>query len=131
MSGLNNKSEINLEVANLLNEKGFYASACHPIYYSCLQLIAYKLIKCNVTLAQQAALSSNQYFGNSHKCLIKESAKRIKANGYRERKDYEDNIKQLKDLRERADYKDDEIKQDECIQALATVKLVIQKINTI
>ena len=131
MSGLYNKSEINLEAANLLNENGFYASACHPIYYSCLQLIAHKLITRNVTLEKQAALSSSCYSGNSHKCLIKESVKLIKVDRHREKKEYEDNLKQLKELRERADYKNDEIKQEECTQALAIVKLVIQKINTI
>lgn len=131
MSELSRKSEFNLDAADLLYKNHYYASACHPIYYSCLQLISHKLIKCDVTLEQQAALSSSQYHGNSHFCLIKESSNRIQAGGYREKKEYEDNIRQLKDLRERADYKEDEIKPEECCQALATAKLVIQKIKTI
>lgn len=131
MDELLTKSQLNTEAAQILFDKQLYSSACHPIYYSCLQLISYKLIRCGLTLDAQSSLSSKKYYGKSHKCLIEESRKRIKCSGHREEKEFKDGLYQLKELREKADYKEDVVMQQECQAGMDIAKLLIQKINTI
>lgn len=125
------KSQFNETAATLLYNNHLYDSVFHPIYYSCLQLIIHKLIKKGITLDQQSTLIASRYKGNSHRCLIEESKKQITFNSIREKKEYGDNIKQLKDFREKADYKECRINQSQCCDGINIAILVRQKINSI
>lgn len=51
------KSQINMDVADELRKGGYWDSACHPMYYACLQLITHKLLKSGITLESQGSES--------------------------------------------------------------------------
>lgn len=132
MDQLKNKSELSLAAAECLRKNTYYNAACHPMYYSCLQLIKYKLIKQGISLEIQASQASSRYKGNSHKYLIQKSKELIPFKGdLRKKQEYSDNIKKLKDLRERADYQVDEIKQEECESGIRLAKSLILQIEKI
>lgn len=132
MDDLLHKSQLNIEVAELLYERKFCDSACHPMYYACLQLITHKLIKKGITLERQSSLISGDYKGNSHRYWISESYKQLNPSiSFRERKAYKDNLYQLKELREKSDYKEQRISEMECFNGINLAKQVIQQINSI
>ena len=120
-----------MEAANLLQKECFYNAACHPMYYSCLQLVMHKLECAGISLEEQSSLASNVYHGKSHVCLIYESAKRVKLREYSNKRDYIDAFKLLKEMRECADYKKDMISQSEFTEGMSIAKLVINEIKSI
>ncbi|WP_074434161.1 HEPN domain-containing protein [Bacteroides neonati] len=131
MNELYDKSEINLEAAEKLHQAGLYDSVCHPSYYSCLQLMSHKLIRKGVSLSTQGTISSSTYHGSSHKCLIYETCKFLSFEGVRDRQNYTNNIKQLKEKRENADYHEKRISHDQSKECIRLAKEIRSKINSI
>lgn len=114
-----NKSELNLNAAQYLCKEGHYATVCHPAYYSCLQLMKYKVKdKLKIDYDQQD-IEIASGIKKSHKYLIDKIAAKIERNkGFRSAKDFEKNIKELKLLREKSDYYDVIIDRNTCERAL-------------
>lgn len=131
MNELYNKSEINLAAAIKLHKEGLYDAVCHPSYYSCLQLMSHKLIRKGMSLYDQGVLTSTNYNGHSHKCLIYETCKFMKFDGDRDKQNYINSVKQLKEKREDADYHEKRISCDQsdgCIKLAQDIRI---KINSI
>ena len=131
MNELYDKSQLNLDAATFLYQKGLYDSVCHPAYYSCLQLMKNKLIKKGLSLNEQDSLSSAKYNGNSHRCVIEEIRKRLTFSTYRDEQNYLNGVKQLKEARELSDYKDSRILPEQSDKCIKMAKDVLQKINSI
>ncbi|MDR1198442.1 MAG: HEPN domain-containing protein [Prevotellaceae bacterium] len=134
MSYLLTKSELNLQAAQFLSDKNHYATVLHPVYYSCLQLMKYKINhSLNIDYKQQATEASRDYNGNSHAYLISKITKKIKENkGFRAANEFERDIKGLKELREQSDYENKSVvSQDVCERAIRTAKNLILTINKI
>jgi uncharacterized protein (UPF0332 family) len=131
MNELYDKSEINLEAAIKLHEAGMYDAVCHPSYYSCLQLMSHKLIRKGMSLYEQGVKASADYNGYSHKCLIYETCKFLKFEGSRDKQNYINSVKQLKEKREDADYHEIRISPDQSDKCIKLAKDIRQKINSI
>ena len=131
MNELLNKSELGMLAAETLEKEGLYNHACHPMYYSCLQLAMHKLECAGIPIENQSALASAKYDGKSHRCLIYESADKVKLKTCKSKLDYIDDFKLLKDMRERADYKKDIINQSEFANGMEIAKIVISEIKSI
>lgn len=105
MPQLKNKSEINVTVARLLCDKQFYPSVPHPAYYSCLQLM--KHIICNKInidyCTQKREISSSRI--KSHRYYIEKVRDAIEnRNNLHEASQFQRKIRDLKSIREEADY---------------------------
>lgn len=131
MSELKDKSELNMDAAELMFKHSYYDSVCHPAYYACLQLMSHKLIRKGVDLDKQGIIASSQYQGNSHKAIISETLKYIKTNDYNEEREYRRYVGKLKEMRERADYKLSRISRDESKTCIDMARFVVGIINTI
>ena len=103
MSNLKNKSEINFDAAEFLNEKSFYSSVTHCAYYSCHQLMKhiwlYTMGKTDIELAN---LTKNTTEG-SHEVLINQIITHIK-NKKQDFRTFNTEIVSLKKLRHKSDY---------------------------
>lgn len=131
MNELYNKSEINFDAAKILHEARLYDSVCHPTYYSCLQLMSHKLIRKGVSLYDQGVLASNKYGGKSHKCLITETSQLIKFESNRDKQNYINGVKQLKEKREDSDYHEIRISRDQSEECIKLAREIRLKINSI
>lgn len=131
MSALRDKSEINIDSAELLHENNKYCSVCHPAYYACLQMMEYILIRKGKSLKVQAAETSKCYYGHSHQYLIKETTQLIRFDSFRETQNYSNSIKQLKAYREISDYHDVNITRDQSEKAIQLAKELLVKIRSI
>lgn len=131
MNELLTKSELSMEAAEKLQKERFYNAACHPMYYSCLQLVMHKLESEGISLEEQAALASSKYHGHTHECLMYESAERVKLREHRNKRDYLDNFKILKEMRVRADYRREMIGESDFLSGMEIAKLVTKEIKSI
>jgi uncharacterized protein (UPF0332 family) len=133
MPELLNKSELNLNAAEYLFKKGHYATVCHPAYYSCLQLIKYKIKKnLKIDYPQQSSETSASYNGNTHVYLISKVKSEIKRKrGIEEAKIFDREIKDLKELREKADYQNISICFSDCDRAIKKAKELILTIKNV
>lgn len=131
MNELKDKSDINLMATQLLYDNALYDSVCHPAYYACLQLMSHKLIRKGIDLNQQASIASAQYNGNSHIALIKEIEPYLKTGDYQRKRAYMSYVRKLKEMREKADYKNQKISCDESGSCISMAKFVTQILNAI
>lgn len=111
MSNLTNKSDIGIQAAKLLNDKGLSSSVAHCAYYACYQKIKHIwLHKMQKTEQELENLGRNKHRQGSHEILINEIAQFIKnyqsKNSILDFRVYNSNILQLKRLRTKADYED-------------------------
>jgi chromosome condensin MukBEF ATPase and DNA-binding subunit MukB len=132
MSVLLNKSELNLNAAQYLCKEGHFATVCHPAYYSCLQLMKFKVQdKLKIDYKQQASEASRSYKGNSHGYLISKVKEEIsRKKGIQAAKEFMKEMNELKILRERSDYEDIQINRTMCEQAIniaINLRLTINK----
>lgn len=132
MDQLKNKSELSLAAAECLRKNTYYNAACHPMYYSCLQLISYKLIKKGISLEEQGSQISNYYKGNTHKYLIHKSMELIPFEKTDcDKNHYLNDFKMLSRLRVQADYKINLIGPSECESGMRLAQSLILEINKI
>lgn len=132
MDSLKSKSEINLDVAKMLSGSGHFPCTCHPAYYSCLQLMKFK-IKAILGIdypQQEGEIASSK--SNSHGYTIKKIKEHIqKKEGRGAARSFSNDIKDLKEIRERADYKTDVITRDIANAALSKAEMLYTTINTL
>lgn len=129
MSFLNNKSEFNLDGAQLLIDNNLYAPSIHCSYYSVFQKLKYKyVLKKNISYDDltQMIISDSR---NTHKYVIEEFCNFIQ-DRYKKR-ELRNKINDLKAFRVESDYEDLEINYDKSNLALTKSKEIIREINTI
>ena len=131
MPVLLNKSELNLNAAQYLCRDGHYATVCHPAYYSCLQLMKFKVkdkLKINYE-QQEREIGSGKT--NSHQYLIDKIAGKIQEiKGFNTAKNFIFTMKRLKTLRETSDYSDlpvDRAMCEKAIQLAQELRLIINR----
>lgn len=106
MSGFKNKSEINLESAELLHDNNQYPVVAHCAYYSCYQFMKHIwLYKMNKTELELENLCRNTTAG-SHEVLINQIRNFIKQTNQNDSRDFNNWIGQLKKSRHESDYTD-------------------------
>jgi uncharacterized protein (UPF0332 family) len=122
MTKLKEKSEFNIDAAKVLINNYLYAPSVHCSYYSCFQLMKYALKKIAgieyEDLGKQIRLSEQ----NTHKFVINEIGKIIKRKNAYDFRYFNNNIRELKALREEADYENVEILIDKSEKALKKAK---------
>lgn len=124
MSHLLTKSQTNYSSAQLLLVKSWYCASVHCSYYSCVQMMKHYLFHFGTTDATIDAeikrhnSTSNRHIG-THEIIINMVFSHINAiKGYREARKFKHDIIALKALRVDSDYKNQEIKLDDCTGAL-------------
>jgi hypothetical protein len=138
MSGLKNKSEINLDAAKVLIEKhNFYAPSVHCSYYSVLQLlkftvnssmgISYKDQEREIGSSRQSRFTAR----GTHEYLIEKIGDKIKAVSTGEFTDFNRQVKELKVFRRRSDYENIDITYEQSNKAYGLadeIRKLIKKI---
>lgn len=125
MTWLKNKSEENINSADILVNNKLYAASIHCYYYACLQLIKYVLChKLSVDYQEQDNAKSD-----SHIFVIVKLYKILKRKNTKYANEFDRNINDLKYARVRADYKNVEIIEEEAIKANTKSKYIIDLIN--
>ena len=95
------------------------------------KLMSHKLIRKGVSLYDQGVLASNKYGGKSHKCLITETSQLIKFESNRDKQNYINGVKQLKEKREDSDYHEIRISRDQSEECIKLAREIRLKINSI
>lgn len=99
------KSEENLEVANFLHDENFFCSSVHCSYYSSFQLMLYVLYE-YYNYSEQDYYNTNEVNNaGSHNYLINLIRNEIRKINKDSIRDFDNNIRDLKELRKNADYK--------------------------
>ena len=121
MSIIKQKSEFNVMAADILFKQNLYAPAIHCAYYGCFQRI--KSILHNyfgITYDDINNEVATQRIGE-HVCVLDRIIREIESRRLlpqRERKSLYNKMRDLKDLRVLADYKNEEIRYDKAETAL-------------
>lgn len=108
MSHLQEKSEMLVESAKLLDEKGLYPAVAHASYYSCYQLMKHIWLYSMKKTEDELKRNIQQATEGSHEYLLNEIVKYVKNNNKTNDnlKDFRNKIYKLKVLRTEADYFD-------------------------
>ena len=132
VSALKHKSGISLLAAKYLLKEGYSPCVCHPAYYSCLQLMKYqiqKVIGKNYEQQDKEIASQNT---NSHGYVIRAMKDYIaKTQGKKSALQFDREIKDLKEVREKADYKVDVITHTMATDAIDNAEKLLRTINSI
>lgn len=108
MSSLRNKSEINIDAAEHLDDKGVYPPVAHCAYYSCYQFMKHIwLHSMNKTDNDLELLTKNTKEG-SHEILINQIIKYLNTKN-QDTRTFRTEIVSLKKLRHKSDYDNVEI----------------------
>lgn len=123
MSKLKEKSNFNIQAAEILLRDSLYAPSVHCSYYSCFQLLKY-IIKfffgINYDLQATNISSSTQ---KTHQYVVNFVTSELKRFvGFEESKKFKRKIKDLKQFRIESDYEDIEINSDKGELALKKAK---------
>lgn len=125
MNALKNKSDINLEAAELLHKNSLYPSVIHCAYYSCFQYMKFIWIeemgKSELDLSNLIRNSTE----GSHEVLINQIGVFLKNKGC-DFRDFNNKIGQLKKLRRRADYEDFQIDSMNSGHSLTLSKILLK-----
>lgn len=110
---LENKADINFVAAKQLMEKNLYPPSVHCSYYSCFQLLKFKMQDFfGITYEQLAIDISSDSKRNTHEYIISYITKELKKNICKQTgQDFGRAIKDLKFYRIKSDYEDIEINQ--------------------
>ncbi len=124
MSKLREKSEFNIDAAQILIDKYLYAPSVHCSYYSCFQLMKFTMnAYFGVTydeLRQKVSVSTS---GGTHTFVIHFFNTEVRKNfGLTDYTEFSRKIKDLKEFRESSDYDDVEITIDKSTRALQYAK---------
>ncbi|HKJ80958.1 MAG TPA: hypothetical protein VJ954_02960 [Ignavibacteriaceae bacterium] len=120
MSKLREKSEFNIDAAQLLIDNYLYAPSVHCSYYSCFQLMKFTMnnyFGINYDeLRQRISVSTS---GGTHSYVTHFFNKEVRSkSGIFDYSDFSRKIKDLKEFRESSDYDDVEITIDKSTKAL-------------
>ena len=124
MSKLKNKSEILIASADLLHKNCYFPAAVHCSYYGCIQLLKHIwLHKMNRTEDELDILRRSANLG-VHEFLLNQVVGHIKS---LDLKDFRINneIQQLKKLRIKADYKDEDVDFTDSSKAIYLSQIII------
>ena len=132
MSKLKEKSEFNIDAAQLLIDNYLYAPSVHCSYYSCFQLMKFTMNNffgiSYDELRQRISVSTS---GGTYSYVTYFFNKEVRRkNGISDYSDFSRKIKDLKEFRESSDYDDIEITIDKSTKALqyaTDIRLHIQK----
>lgn len=130
MSNWLTKSEFNFSSAEILHDKHHhYCSVVHCAYYSSVQLMLHILhVKINKTEqqaradAQKTKVSANDPDKGSHEIIISEVAGYLRNVNNKEFPMFNNNIGKLKQLRHKADYKNEAIIDKESKGSIETAR---------
>jgi len=130
VSNLENKSELNIEAARKLIEENLYAPSVHCSYYSCFQLLKFKMNDFfDVTYEQLTADISSSPKG-THEYIIDFYIQTIRNNANNWKSvDFKRNIKDLKLFREKSDYEDINITKNQSDKAYRTAEYLLKFIK--
>lgn len=108
MSHLQNKSELLVASAELLDDKGLYPAVAHASYYSCYQLMKHIWLYSMQKSEDELKSNIKQSSKGSHEYLINEIVKYVVKNNKTNDnlRDFRNKIIKLKVLRTEADYFD-------------------------
>lgn len=123
MSKLRNKSEFNIDAAEFLIDKNYYAPSVHCSYYSCFQLLKYTINHfCGLeyeVLASNISISKK----GSHQYVIDYMTNELRGvAGAVESRKFKRNITDLKHFRQESDYDNIEVNIDKGTTALRMAK---------
>ncbi len=125
MSKLKQKSEFNIDAADCLIANHLYAPSVHCSYYSCFQLIKYIISYCFNKDYDQQSFEIRSSKQNSHQYVIKLIREELRRNTERNvERELIRKIKDLKQLREDADYNNIEIGIEKSNSAYQQAKVV-------
>lgn len=99
------KSNENIEVANFLHTESFFCSSVHCSYYSSYQLMLYVLYEYLNNSEEDYSSKNETNSAGSHNYLINLIRMEIRKINKDYIRDFDDNIRDLKELRKNADYK--------------------------
>lgn len=130
MSNLENKSKLNIYAAQKLIEDNVYPPSVHCSYYSCIQLLKFKMNDFFGITYEQLATDISCSGKGTHQYLISYVTKEIKENISKDSsRDFSRSIKDLKHFREKSDYEDIEIKQEEGEKAYRIAEYLLDLIK--
>ena len=126
MSYLKEKSNFNIDAAELLQNKNLFAPSVHCSYYSCLQLM-------KVAIKEKKGISFNDLENeiikanitkkiSTHSYLIKEIGELIRNDSKAKHFLFDRKIKDLKSFRIKSDYEDFQITTTESFKAFNIAK---------
>lgn len=129
MSYLKNKSDFNIDGAELLINNSLYAPSVHCSYYSVFQLMKARYIsKKNISYQDYTNESSNN-LGSSHTYLINNFCLLI--GNHRDSLEFKRKVKDLKVFRTKSDYDNIEINIELSNKALRKAKELLSDIKKI
>ena len=123
MSKLKEKSEFNINAAELLIANAYFAPSIHCSYYSCFQLLKFTIKNFNNIDYDILASNISSSRKNTHQFVIDYIARElIEYAGREESRKFKLKIKDLKQFREESDYDNIEIGKDKGETALRKAK---------
>jgi uncharacterized protein (UPF0332 family) len=124
------KSEENFEAAHLLHNETLFCSSVHCSYYSSYQMMIYVFYEFFGNTEEVYNRSEEVNNAGSHNHLINLIRKGIRDNNNRSMRDFDENIRRLKELRKDADYKLVKIIQRDSSNAILNTEKVRGIIKT-
>ena len=113
MSKLKQKSEFNIDAANLLIKEAYYASSIHCSYYSCFQLMKFTINDFFGIDYEAQSVEISTSGQHTHQYVINFVSNELKRFvGIGESQSFKRTIKDLKQLREESDYENIEVSLD-------------------
>jgi uncharacterized protein (UPF0332 family) len=123
MSKLRQKSDFNIDAADLLLAKNLFASSVHCSYYSCFQLLKFTIKEfCGVDYELQSVNASNSN-QKTHQFVVNYISNELKSYvSFQESRDFKRKINDLKQFRVESDYENIEVNFDKGNEALSRAK---------
>lgn len=118
MSIYRDKSHFNREAANLCLKNNLYAPSVHCSYYSCIQYMFYILFEKLKITKEEFSRQKNLYGKKTHTLAIKLVGQDLINKERNDYKSFQKLIPELKELREKSDYENIVINQDEGYKAM-------------
>lgn len=130
MSKLKEKSNFNYDAAKLLIERNLYAPSVHCSYYSCFQLLKYKLKDFGGKDYEKQNSEIAVFGSGSHEYVITNFCNEISRCVNRfEGQRFKRRIKELKQFRKESDYDNTEISLDKSNSAFELAKEIRTYLN--
>lgn len=123
MSKLRQKSDFNIDAAEHLLSKEYYASSVHCSYYSCFQLLKYTIKEFSGIYYETQAQNASSSGQKTHQYVINHITGEINSHvGFEESRKFKRTINDLKVFRLESDYEDVEVNLDKSEKALCIAK---------
>ena len=131
MSKLKEKSEFNIDAAELLLSKYLYAPSVHCSYYSCFQLLKYTIKSFFGIDYETQAVNCSTSRQKSHVYVVNYvSTELSRFVSFEECRNFKRTIKDLKQFRVESDYENVEVSLDKGVEALRKAKEIRTYLKT-